>query len=131
MTQAKTKVTEQDIAGVRNAINNLVDSVVASREESRIGFAEVKSEIAKVKSEIAEVKSEILEFKQEVALGFADVRGELKVLDNRLKGLESVAVKLPDLAEKVGELKNWKQIAIVVFTSSVSGTIAWFLHGNK
>jgi hypothetical protein len=46
----------------------------------------------------------------------ADLRGDIKVLDNRLGNLESTAQKLPDLAEKVGELKNWKQLAIVIFT---------------
>jgi chromosome segregation ATPase len=124
MTQAKTKVTEQDIVGLRNAIDDLINFVAAAREESRIGFAEVKGEIAEVRGEIAE-------FKQEVALEFAEVKGEIKVLDSRLKGLEAIASKLPDLAEKIGELKNWKQIAIIVFTSSVSGSLAWFLRGSK
>jgi uncharacterized coiled-coil DUF342 family protein len=138
MTQAKTKVTEQDIVGLRNAIDDLINFVAAAREESRIGFAEVKGkiaeirgEIAEVRGEIAEVRGEIVEFKQEVALEFAEVKGEIKVLDSRLKGLEAIASKLPDLAEKIGELKNWKQIAIIVFTSSVSGSLAWFLRGSR
>jgi chromosome segregation ATPase len=88
------------------AIADLTASVSGLREEMRVGFANVETRIA-------------------------DVRGDIKVLDNRLGNLESTAQKLPDLAEKVGELKNWKQLAIVIFTASVSGAIAWFLRSNK
>jgi chromosome segregation ATPase len=92
------------------AIADLTASVSGLREEMRVGFANV------------EVK-------------FADVRGDIKLLDSRLGNLESTvqstAQKLPDLAEKVGELKNWKQIAIVIFTASVSSGIAWFLRSGK
>ena len=48
----------------------------------------------------------------EMRLGFSDLKGELKTIDVRLKNLEATSQKLPDLAEKVGELKNWKQIAM-------------------
>ena len=64
---------------------------------------------------------------RKMEVGFAKLEGKIDNLDSRLSNLESTAAKLPDLAEKVGELKNWKQIAIVVFTASVSGAIAWSL----
>jgi prefoldin subunit 5 len=92
------------------AIADLTASVSGLREEMRVGFANVETRLA-------------------------DVRGDIKVLDNRLGNIESTvqstAQKLPDLAEKVGELKNWKQVAIVIFTVSVSSAIAWFLHSGK
>jgi hypothetical protein len=80
---------------------------------------------------IADLTISVNVLKEEMRLGFSDVKGDLKLIDFRLKVLETTAQKLPDLAEKVGELKNWKQVAIVVFTASVSGTIAWFLHSGK
>jgi hypothetical protein len=115
-----TQATDQDIRELKTAIEaigkgteantkaiaDLTASVSGLREEMRVGFANV------------EVK-------------FADVRGDIKLLDNRLGNLESTAQKLPDLAEKIGELKNYKQIAIVVFTASVSSAIAWFLRSGK
>ena len=67
---------------------------------------------------------------RKMEVGFAKLEGKIDNLDSRLSNLESTAAKLPDLAEKVGELKNWKQIAIVVFTASVSGAIAWFFRGK-
>jgi hypothetical protein len=115
-----TQATDQDIRELKisidaigkgteantKAIADLTASVSGLREEMRVGFANMETRLA-------------------------DVRGDIKVLDNRLGNLESTAQKLPDLAEKVGELKNWKQIAIVIFTASVSGAIAWFLRSGK
>jgi 16S rRNA C1402 N4-methylase RsmH len=101
-----TPATDQDIRELKTAIADLTASVSGLREEMRVGFSNVETR-------------------------FADVRGDIKLLDNRLGNLESTAQKLPDLAEKVGELKNWKQIAIVIFTASVSGAIAWFLRSGK
>jgi hypothetical protein len=115
-----TQATDQDIRELKTAIEalgkgteantkaiaDLTASVGGLREEMRVGFANMETRLA-------------------------DVRGDIKVLDNRLGNLESTAQKLPDLAEKVGELKNWKQLAIVIFTASVSGAIAWFLRSGK
>jgi chromosome segregation ATPase len=101
-----TQATDQDIRELKTSIADLTASVSGLREEMRVGFAKVETRLA-------------------------DVRGDIKVLDNRLGNLESTAQKLPDLAEKVGELKNWKQVAIVIFTASVSGAIAWFLRSGK
>jgi hypothetical protein len=115
MTQSK--ITGQDLVGIQNAIADLTNSMVVAREETRAGFVDLQGEIS--------------DFKHEVRMNFIEIKGDLKVLDSRLKGLEATASKLPDLAEKIGELKNWKQIAIIVFTSSVSGSLAWFLRGSR
>ena len=81
-------------------------------------------------TEIRELKDLIQGLDRKMELGFSDLKGEIKTVNSRLSNLELSAAKLPDLAEKVGELKNWKQIAIVVFTASISGAIAWFVRGG-
>jgi NAD+--asparagine ADP-ribosyltransferase len=115
-----TQAIDQDIRELKTAIDtlgkgteantkaiaDLTASVGGLREEIRVGFANMETRLA-------------------------DVRGDIKVIDNRLGNLESIAQKLPDLAEKVGELKNWKQLAIVIFTAAVSSAIAWFLRSGK
>jgi hypothetical protein len=79
----------------------------------------------------AATQKQIGDLTLEMRLGFSDLRGELKTIDVRLKNLESNSQKIPDLAEKVGELKNWKQIAIVIFTATVGGSIGWFIRMGK
>jgi uncharacterized ion transporter superfamily protein YfcC len=76
-------------------------------------------------------QKQIADLDKKIEVGFAEMKGELKTIDTRLKNLESNSQKIPDLAEKVGELKNWKQIAIVIFTATVGGTIGWFIRTGK
>jgi hypothetical protein len=89
-----------------------------------------------------EMRANHAQLDKKMDVGFADLKGQINnlgsklegkiaVCNSKLVGLESTAGKLPDLAEKVGELKNWKQIAIVIFTASVSGSIAWFIRSGQ
>jgi hypothetical protein len=89
-----------------------------------------------------EMRANHAQLDKKMDVGFADLKGQINNLESKLEGkiavcnsklvgLESTASKLPDLAEKVGELKNWKQIAIVIFTASVSGSIAWFIRSGQ
>lgn len=79
-------------------------------------------------------------------LGQSEIKGDIRTLDakieglgNRVKVIENAAVKTTDLAEKVGELKNWKQIGVVVITASIGsilsgvtgGVIGWLIRGAK
>ncbi len=66
-----------------------------------------------------------------------ELKGEIRILNETVKGIntrldsqDKAIQKIPDLAEKVGELKNWKQIAIIVFTATVT-SIAWILRDGK
>ncbi|HHP7231728.1 MAG TPA: hypothetical protein ACFCUY_12830 [Xenococcaceae cyanobacterium] len=74
-----------------------------------------------------------------------DIKSEFKVvnerlnnIDNRLVAIEtrmdeqrSSIAKIPDLAEKVGELKNWRQIALIVIAAVVSGVLGWILRSGR
>lgn len=84
----------------------------------------------KTDTDIRELKDLITGLREEVRIGFTAVNGRIDMTNTRISNVESNTQKIPDLAEKVGELKNWKQIAIIVFTSSVSGAIAWFVRGG-
>jgi hypothetical protein len=41
--------------------------------------------------------------------------------------LGTVENKLPDISEKFGELKNWRQISFVI----IAAIAAWFVRGGK
>ena len=79
-------------------------------------------------------------------LGQSEIKGDIRTLDakieglsNRVKVIENAAGKTTDLAEKVGELKNWKQIGVVVITALLSsilsgvtgGVIGWLIRAAK
>ncbi len=126
-----TQATDQDIRELKTAIDalakgtdantkaiaDLTASVGGLKEEMRVGFANAETRFADLKGQINNAETKL--------------EGKIAVCNSKLVGLESTAQKLPDLAEKVGELKNWKQLAIVIFTASVSGAIAWFLRSGK
>lgn len=62
--------------------------------------------------------------------------GEFK---GKLSVIESSVQKIPDLAERTGEIKNWKQVSLVIITAFVSsvfsgligGVIGWLIRGGK
>ena len=56
---------------------------------------------------------------------------EITTIKATLQAQQPLVQKIPDLTEKVGELKNWRQIVFVVATASVSGVIGWFLRGGN
>ena len=73
------------------------------------------------------------------------VRDDIKGLDNRLRDLElsqaetkgrmdewkTAIQKIPDLAEKVGELKNWRQTAFVIIAAVISAFLCWIARGVR
>jgi len=63
------------------------------------------------------------------------VETKLDNTNQRLSNIETSIQKIPDLAEKVGEFKNWKQVGILLLASIFSGTIGsfigWIARGFK
>ncbi|MDJ0719274.1 MAG: hypothetical protein QNJ54_34460 [Prochloraceae cyanobacterium] len=48
-------------------------------------------------------------------------------IEGKLEAWEPSIHKITDLAERVGELKNWRQIALIAF----AGILGWFLRGRQ
>lgn len=122
-----TQVTDTDIREIKSAIDANTKSIatLSERVESIIKITESNAKA-------------ITDLTLEMRLGFANVEnkftkleGRIDTANARLTSLESNTKAIADLAEKVGELKNWKQIAIVIFTATVGGTIGWFIRGSK
>jgi archaellum component FlaC len=108
-----TSVKESDLKRLEN--------ILASR------FDELGQGISEIKERVTALENG----QKTLEIGQTEIKGQIGIVDARLKNLENSAQKLPDLAEKVGELKNWKQIAIVLFTAFVSGAIAWFVRDGS
>lgn len=50
---------------------------------------------------------------------------EVKRLDDRLNTFGESLKTIPNLAEKVGEMKNWRQIALVFIGGVIGGIMTW------
>ncbi|GBF79823.1 hypothetical protein [Aphanothece sacrum] len=55
---------------------------------------------------------------------------EITTIKATLQAQQPLIQKIPDLAEKVGELKNWRQIVIIAITALISGSITWVIRGG-
>lgn len=55
---------------------------------------------------------------------------EITTIRATLKAQQPLFEKIPDLTEKVGELKNWRQIVFIVVTATVSGLVGWLIRGG-
>jgi chromosome segregation ATPase len=72
--------------------------------------------------------------------GQTQIENRLTVIETRLDEWKPSMSKITDLAEKVGELKNWKQVGLIVITAMISsifsgtfgGVIGWLIRsGNR
>lgn len=97
-------------------------------------------------SDLKELKDLIGAFRDDVNHRFDEVKQDLNAIDKRLTVIENrledwkpSMSKIPDLAEKVGELKNWKQIGLVfvtavissIFSGTIGGVIGWLIRSGK
>ncbi len=121
------KVTENDIKELKDLIisnHQLLENRLTNIETRLTGvetqLTNVDTRLTKIEKGQADVKEQLI-----------GVDKQLGMVDTRLEDWKPAIDKIPDLAEKVGELKNWRQFVIITITASVSGVIGWFLRGGN
>ncbi len=122
-----------------NDIQELKDLLSAMRQENREQMISLREETREQIDTLKEDNRKQLEtLREENNKQFINLHKEItevKIITAKIEGtIQSQAVltqKIPDLIEKVGELKNWKQIAIVAITAFTSATITWFIRGGN
>jgi len=122
-----------------NDIQELKDLLSAMRQENREQMISLREETREQIDTLKEDNRQQLEtLREENNKQFINLHKEItevKIITAKIEGtIQSQAVltqKIPDLIEKVGELKNWKQIAIVAITAFTSATITWFIRGGN
>ena len=89
-------------------------------------------------NDLKELKDLIISNHKALEKGQADLKEQLTGIDKRLAIIETrledwkpAIDKIPDLAEKVGELKNWRQFVIITVTAAVGGVIGWVVRGGN
>jgi uncharacterized protein YdcH (DUF465 family) len=116
-----TQATDTDIQQIKDLItagNAATQKQIAEfREEMRAGFASADVRFTRLDGRTDTLETRVL--------------GKFETVNAKITNLESNTKAVGDLAEKVGELKNWKQIAIVIFTAAIGGAIGWFVRTGK
>lgn len=74
---------------------------------------------------------EILNKLNKITEDIGVIKTDVAVIKARLDGQQKAIDKIPDLAEKVGELKNWRQIAIIIITGTASTVFGWILKSGR
>ena len=94
-------------------LKRLEDLILASREENRQRFTALETGIAALQKEIS------------------DLRATVSKVEGGLQNQQPFVQKIPDLAEKVGELKNWRQLVIIALTAFISSAVTWVIRGGS
>ncbi len=90
-------------------------------------------------------KSELKELKDLIADGFTKIEANQMRLEEKMNNLESrmskiegtllgqqpYVQKIPDLAERVGELKNWKQIGLTLSGALLGALITYLAKSSN
>ena len=116
-----TQATDTDIREIMKAIADLA-------QETRLGFASIDK---KIDVGFANVETKFTKMEGRIDTLETRILGKFDTVNAKITNLETNTKAVGDLAEKVGELKNWKQIAIVIFTATVGGTIGYFARSGK
>ena len=138
-----TTVTSNDIQELKDLLSAMRqenrEQMISLREDTREQMTSLREETRKQMDTLKEDNRQQLEtLREENNKQFINLHKEItevKIITAKIEGtIQSQAVltqKIPDLIEKVGELKNWKQIAIVAITAFTSATITWFIRGGN
>ena len=89
-------------------------------EEVRNGFRDIGDRLNQIDNKVETVKTSVMEVDKRLVAVETKVDG----LDKRLSNLETSVQKIPELAEKVGEFKWWKQTVLILSSGTVGAFIA-------
>ena len=96
-----------------NDLKELKDLIINNHRALEKGQADLKNQLTDLKEQLTAIDKRVA------------------IVETRLEDWKPAIDKIPDLAEKVGELKNWRQFVIITITASISGFIGWFLRGGN
>jgi archaellum component FlaC len=96
---------------------------------------EIKDLITAQSVQMANMQSQLMDFQTQIT----DLKVSVGKIEATLQTQQLYLQKVPDLVEKVGELKNWKQVGLIIVTAMISsvmsgtigGGIGWLIRGSK
>lgn len=83
-------------------------------------------------------ETDLRDLKDLISAGFTKLENKITDIDNRISKLEGTLQaqqpyiqKIPDMAEKIGELKNWKQIALTLGGAFVGAFVTYLAKSPR
>lgn len=116
-----TSSTESDLKELKELILSQNEKLAAKIGELQKDIGNLKSEF---KEDISNLKSE---FKEDIS----KLRADISKIEGTMNAWSNSIQKIPDLAEKVGELKNWRKIAFLIITGGFGTILGWFVRSGK
>ena len=129
-----TTFTESDIKELKDLINQRFDELKADGVKRSEQIKNLETGQANLEAGQANLSEQI----NSLETGQVNLSEQIKTLtieqakiETRMDEWKTAINKIPDLAEKIGELKNWRQIAFVVITATAGGFIGWLMRGGN
>jgi ElaB/YqjD/DUF883 family membrane-anchored ribosome-binding protein len=91
----------------------------------------ILSQNEKLETKIDKLQQNVSNLKDEFQENITTLRVDVGKMQVRMDEWSNSIQKIPDLAEKVGELKNWRQIAVIVITGTVGTILGWIVRSGK
>jgi FtsZ-binding cell division protein ZapB len=91
------------------------------------------SDLKKVEDKIDKLSDKIDKLSDtinQLAIGQVELKEKLNSVNQRLDSQDKSIQKIPDLAEKVGELKGWRAFALVIFSGFIT-SLFWVFRTGK
>lgn len=113
----------------------ILDLIIAMTTTSNTDIQQLKEFIKdgfnqldqKIDNKFNELDKKIDHVQSELKQEIAEVRGDIKVIDAKQKNVETAVQKIPEITEKFGELKNWRQIAFII----IAAVVGWLARSGK
>ena len=87
---------------------------------------EIKDLIAAQSAQIANIQNQFTDFQTQIT----DLKVSVGKVEATLQTQQIYFQKVPDLVEKVGELKNWKQVGLIIITAMISSIMSGTIGGT-
>ena len=91
----------------------------------------ILSQNEKLEAKIDKLQKDVGNLKNELKEDITTLRVDVGKMQVRMDEWSNSIQKIPDLAEKVGELKNWRQIAVIIITGTVGTILGWIVRSEK
>lgn len=106
-------ITDNDLKELKDFINSKFDQVERKNEQFDRKLETLSQDMNSMRIEIATVKE------------------GLNSVKTRLDDWKPLITKSAEISEKIGELKNWKQISIILLTGLITSFLWYFRNSTN